>query len=63
MGLVVEDMQYFSFSGIVSVFHEIYGIHLLKNGVLLTPDRKDILWIILKVADPRNWLFLLRNVV
>lgn len=24
-----------SFSGIVSVLHEIYGIHLLKNGFLL----------------------------
>lgn len=57
------DNAVLSFSGIVSLVHEMYGIHLLKNGVLLIHRHKGHVWIMVKVADPKNWLFLLWNVV
>lgn len=57
------DNAVLSFSGIVSLVCEIHRTHLLKMEFCLPADTKGILWIILKVADPKNWLFLLWNVV
>lgn len=51
-----------SFFGIVSVLKYMGSISL-KIEFCLSIDRIGILSIILKVADPRNWLFLLWNVV
>lgn len=49
--------------GVVSILHEIYGIISLKMDFCLSTGIKGMLWIILKVGNPKNWLFLLWNVV
>lgn len=56
-------MQYFPFLVLCQYSMKFMGSISLKMEFCLSTGRKAILCIILKVADPRNWLFLLWNAV